>query len=122
MENKNNTVIQYIIGTIIIVALTIVAIRKPNDMVSPPIEHNCKKDSLQLVISDLRGTLEMEENGWDSKEARYENIIEEYEFMMGYLHDYHIEAYKDIHRVTGMKEKYSREVERENKTRLKFVK
>ena len=69
-------------------------------------------DSLQLEIFNL-------EDGFDSKEHRYEDILFEYELGMGYLKDYHPKAYKDFHRIIGMRERYSEELQRENSKRLK---
>ena len=83
------------------------------------IKTNCKEDSLQSVISNLQGTLETEENGWDSKEERYESILFEYEYGLSRLKETHPEAYKEFHRIISFREKYSREDEKDNKKRLK---
>ena len=50
MENKKDFLIRVFGGVIIIVLLTIIAIRQPHDMIPPPIE-TCKQDSLQNVIN-----------------------------------------------------------------------
>lgn len=55
----------------------------------------------------------------DLKDEKYENIISEYEIGMSYIKDYHPKAYQDFHRLIGMKERYSRELEKENSIRLK---
>jgi hypothetical protein len=68
-------------------------------------------DSLQLEIFNL-------EDGFDSKEHRYEDVLFEYELGISYLKDYHPKAYKDFHRIIGMRERYSAELERENSKRL----
>jgi hypothetical protein len=60
----------------------------------------------------------MLEDGFDSREHRYEDVISDYEIGLSYLKDYHPTAYKDFHRIVGMREKYSFELERENKKRL----
>jgi len=120
---KNNEVkTWHILVFMLMVTSSIYMIYDKPEIAYDTIKTNCKEDSLQTVISNLEGTLKSEEDGWDSKERRYDDIIGEYEFMMNYLHDYHIEAYRDIHRVTGMKEKYSREIEKENKQRLSISK
>ncbi len=75
-------------------------------------------DSLQDVIGNLQSKVHMLEDGFDTKEHRYEDIIGEYEFGLSYLKEYHPKAYKDFHRVVGFKERYSFELERENKQRL----
>jgi hypothetical protein len=77
-----------------------------------------KRDSLQNVIDSLQSDITNLENGFDSKEHRYEDIINEYELGISYLKDYHPDAYKDFHRIIGMKERYSSELEKENKKRL----
>jgi hypothetical protein len=77
-------------------------------------------DSLNNVIDSLQTEIFMLEDGFDSKEHRYEDIINEYQLGLSYLKDYHPDAYKDFHRIIGMKENYSRELERENSKRLKL--
>ena len=77
-------------------------------------------DSLNNVIDSLQTEIFMLEDGFDSKEHRYEDIINEYQLGLSYLKDYHPDAYKDFHRIIGMKENYSRELERENGKRLKL--
>ena len=78
-----------------------------------------KRDSLQCVIDSLQTEIIMLEDGFDSKEHRYEDVINEYELGISYLKDYHPTAYKDFHRIIGMKERYSAELDRDNKKRLK---
>lgn len=77
-----------------------------------------KQDSLQNVIDSLQTEIFMLEDGFDSKEHRYEDVIGEYEIGISYLKDYHPKAYKDFHRIIGMRERYSAELERENIKRL----
>jgi len=77
-----------------------------------------KRDSLQSVIDSLQIEIVMLEDGFDSKEHRYEDTIFEYELGLSYLKDYHPHAYKDFHRIIGMKERYSHELNRENTKRL----
>ncbi len=77
-----------------------------------------KRDSLQNVIDSLQTEIIMLEDGFDSKEHRYEDVIFEYELGLSYLKDYHPQAYRDFNRIIGMRERYSIELERENKKRL----
>jgi hypothetical protein len=117
MVNKKDFLIRVFGGVVIIVLLTIIAIRKPHDMVPPPIGV-CKEDSLQNVINQLQIDFENEQDGWDNKEKRYEQILFEYEIGLEHLKNYHTESYKEFHRIIGYKENYSHEVERENIKRL----
>ena len=121
MINRKDLLIRILGGITIIVLLTIVAIRKPHDMVPPRID-GCKEDSLQNVINQLQIDIENEEDGWDSKEKRYEQILFEYEIGLEHLKNYHTESYREFHRIIGYKENYSHEVERENKKRLNIDK
>ncbi len=79
-------------------------------------------DSLQNVIGNLQSEIHILEDGFDSKEHRYEDVIGEYEIGISYLKDYHTNAYKDFHRIIGMKERYSAELDRDNNKRLKLEK
>jgi hypothetical protein len=81
-----------------------------------------KRDSLQNVIDSLQTDITILENGFDSKEHRYEDVIFEYELGLSYLKDYHPTAYKDFHRIIGMRERYTTELNRENSKRLKLYK
>lgn len=121
MINRKDLLIRILGGITIIVLLTIVAIRKPHNMVPPRID-GCKEDSLQNVINQLQIDFENEEDGWDNKEKRYEQILFEYEIGLEHLKNYHTESYKEFHRIIGYKESYSHEVERENKKRLETPK
>ncbi len=106
-------------GVIIIMVLLTMALNKPHDQIAPPpINNVCEDDSLRNVIYNLKSEIEILENGFDSKEHRYEDVISEYEIGLSYLKDYHPKAYKDFHRIIGMKEQFSSELERENKKRL----
>lgn len=120
MTNRKDFLIRIFGSVVIIILLTIIAIRKPYDVAPPPIEMGiCKEDSLNQVITDLKIELENEEDGWDSKERRYEDILFEYEFGMDRLKHSHPDAYREFHRIIGYRENYSHEVEKENKKRLK---
>ncbi len=118
MENKD-TVIRLIIGTALIIVLTIVAMRKPHDMIALQAHNVCKEDSLTKVINELEIDFVRESDGWDNKENRYESILFEYEYGIEHLKQTHPDAYREFHRIIGYKENYSHECERENKKRLK---
>lgn len=91
----------------------------PRNYTAPEsITTECKTDSLQSVIDSLQTEYKILEDGCDSRETRYENTISEYQWGLSYLEDYHPAAYKDFHRIIGMKEKYSRKLDKENKQRL----
>lgn len=94
----------------------------PKDETPPePITTECKADSLQNVIGNLQSDIKILEDGFDFREHRYEDIIGEYELGLSYLKNYHPNAYKDFHRIVGFKERYSFELERENKKRLQTI-
>lgn len=120
MENRDTTT-SIVIGISVILLFTIIAVNKPHDVVPPPINIS-KEDSLQNVINELTIEKEHDEDGWDDKEKRYEQIIFEYELGLDHLKHYHPTAYKEFHRIVGFKENYSHEIERENKKRLKSKK
>lgn len=120
MKNKKDLLIKVFGAITIIVLLTIIVVREPNNMATPSIDI-CKEDSLQVIINQLQVDLESEENEWDRKEKQYERIIFDYEFGLDYLKDYHGEAYKEFHRIVGYKENYTHEIERDNKQRLKIT-
>ncbi len=106
-------------GFIVIMVLLNMALYKPHDLKAPqPISNECNVDSLQNVINDLQSDLKLQEDGFDYKEHRYEDVINEYQLGLSYLKDYHPKAYQDFHRIIGMKERYSFELERDNKKRL----
>lgn len=110
----------FIIFSIIVTSLSINERDKPVVAMS---KSNYEKqtrtiDSLKVVTDSLQTEIFMLEDGFDSKEHRYEDILFEYELGISYLKDYHPKAYKDFHRIIGMRERYSAELERENSKRL----
>ena len=118
MDNKRN----FIIANILVIVILIIAIglsmnhskvniTKAEESYLASLQ---KIDSLQTKIDSLKSEIEIMENDFDSKEHRYEDIIGEYEIGLSYLKDYHPTAYKDFHRIIGMKERFSKELEREN--------
>lgn len=122
MENRNNMLIIILIAVVILLSWGLTKnFNEQNQLVITQV-HVCKEDSLRSLVYQLQAEIKSNEDGWDSREGRYEDIINEYEFIMNYLRDYHPNAYRDAHRVTGMKEKYTREIERENKKRLNINK
>lgn len=96
--------------------LTMEPKKQPNQQV-----HVCKEDSLQTLVNDLRIELETEEDGWSSKEQRYESILFEYQYGLNSLKDKHPEAFKEFHRIIALHtETYTPKVRRENEKRLKW--
>ena len=93
---------------------------KPNNAPPEPIPTECKVDSLQNVIFSLQSDIKILEEGFDSREHRYEDVLLDYEIGLSYLKDYHPKAYKDFHRIVGMRERYSHELEKENIKHLKL--
>ncbi len=83
-----------------------------------PTQHVCEEDSLRNVIKQMQVDISTLENGWDSKERRYEDILFEYQYGLDHLKNYHPKAYKDFHRIIAHKERYSIGDERENNKRL----
>jgi len=75
-------------------------------------------DSLNSVVDSLQMEIFSLEDGFDSKEHRYESVLFEYEYGISYLKDYHPKAYRDFHRIIAHKEQYSHQTERENTKRL----
>lgn len=118
MENKD-TILRLIFGVTIILILFTIALNKPHDTAAPIAINKNNEDSLHKVIDSLQTEIFFLEDGFDDKEHRYENVISEYEIGLSYLKDYHPDVYKDFHRIIGMKERYTRELDRENKKRLK---
>jgi hypothetical protein len=92
---------------------------KPNTVNSVSVT-TCKEDSLRDVINELQAELESQEEGFDKKESRYESILFEYEYGLNWLKEKHPPAYKEFHRIIGMKERYSIETDKENNKRLKL--
>jgi hypothetical protein len=115
MENKKDVLL--IILSLIIVFLTVKIIETKDDFVAQTV-HLCKEDSLKSLVNDLLMQKEIDEDGWDKKEIKYEQILFEYNYGLDHLKNYQPEAYKEFHRILGHKEQYTHETERENKKRL----
>ena len=129
-----NTTLKITLGTILIVgiiAITIVSIgfsmnNKDKPIIAMGIENyeiqTRTIDSLQNVIGNLQSDIKILEEGFDSREHRYEDVLLDYEIGLSYLKDYHPTAYKDFHRIVGMRERYTHELEKENNKHLKLEK
>jgi hypothetical protein len=118
---KTIAIIAFILGAALFQLLFHLVI-KPNNTTPEPITTECKADSLQNVISNLQSDIKMLEDGFDSREHRYEDVLLDYEIGLSYLKDYHPTAYKDFHRIVGMRERYTHELEKENNKHLKLEK
>jgi len=125
-----NTKLKITLGTILIVGIIAVAIvsigfsmnNKDKPVVTISKENYTNQthriDSLTRIVDSLQTEIFTLEDGFDFKEHRYEDVVFEYELGLSYLKDYHPKAYKDFHRIIAHKEKYSHEIERENKKTL----
>jgi hypothetical protein len=121
MENRNSVLVILLIAVVILISW---GLTKDYSERGTPLSNTnvCKEDSLQNVINQLQIDIENQEDGWDDKEKRYDQIIFEYELGLEHLKHYHTESYKEFHRIIGYKENYSHEIERENKKRLNLNK
>jgi hypothetical protein len=124
-----NTTLKITLGTILIVgiiAITIVSIgfsMNNKDNITPePITTECKADSLQSVIDSLTSDYEIQREGWENKEKRYENIIFHYQYGLGYIKDYDPATYKKIIRIAMIREDFSYNVEEEFKQQVNINK
>ena len=106
------------IAVVILFLLCIVGKYSSERIVQPLPSNITKIDSLQTVIDSLQAEIQFQNDGFDYKEHRYEDVISEYEFGIEYLEKYHPEAYRDFHRIIGFKERFRRSDELENKKRL----
>lgn len=121
-----NTKLKTILFVILVLGIAVVGGLSINDKDKPVVAMSKSQyenqtrtiDSLNVVVDSLQTEIFMLEDGFDSKEHRYEDILFEYELGIGYLKDYHPKAYKDFHRIIGMRERYSEELQRENSKRL----
>jgi hypothetical protein len=129
MEDKTFR-FKFIVLTIIVLVIGIIAAQPLYEDKKPVVAMSRENyeiqtrtiDSLQNVIGNLQSDIKMLEDGFDSREHRYEDILLDYEIGLSYLKDYHPIAYKDFHRIIGMRERYSHELERENIKLLKLEK
>ena len=122
---NTNTSLKIGLGTILIVGIIVVGLSM-NHRDKPVVAMSRENyqiqthtiDSLTRVVDSLQTEIFSLEDGFDYKEHRYEDVVFEYELGLSYLKDYHPNAYKDFHRIIAHKEKYSHEIERENKKTL----
>ena len=122
MENKDKSLL--IVGALVSLFFILISSIYFNDESTVVVKTStiCREDSLQNVINQLKIDIENEQDGWDDKENRYEQILFEYQYGLDHLKHYHSDAYKEFHRIVGYKENYSSETERENMKRLKTSK
>jgi hypothetical protein len=85
-----------------------------------PTNQTIKVDSLENVIDSLQIHVETLEKQFDKSEQHFDYVMSDYNFGLEYLKNYHTKAYMDFHRVIGMRENFTREVEKENKERWKM--
>ena len=118
MENRNNLLLILLIAIAILLSW---GLTKDFNERNAPVAidtHVCKEDSLKNTIDSLNTYITLMEDGFDFKERRYEQILFEYEYGIDHLKNYHPEAYKDFHRIIAHKERFSKQVERDNKKML----
>ena len=122
-------ILKIVLGTILIVGIIAVAIvsigfsMNNKDNTAPePLTTECKADSLQIVIDSLNSEFEIQREGWENKEKRYENIIFHYQYGLGYIKDYDPATYRKIIRIAMLKEDFSYDVEKEFKEQVNINK
>ena len=122
MENRNNVLLILLVGIMVLLSVGLTKNFNEHEVPLASSTTTCEEDSLMKVITNLQIELENQEDGWDNKEKRYENILFEYEYGLDHLKNYHLKAYKDFHRILSHREYYSHEIERENIKRLQIEK
>jgi hypothetical protein len=110
------------IGIIIFQLVWWASTYKKDDIIQEPITIECKSDSLQNVIDSLTSDYEIQREGWENKEKRYENIIFHYQYGLGYIKDYDPATYKKIIRIAMLREDFSYDVEKEFKQQVNINK
>ena len=110
------------IGIIIFQLVWWASTYKKDDIIQEPITIECKADSLQNVIDSLTSDYEIQREGWENKEKRYENIIFHYQYGLGYIKDYDPATYKKIIRIAMLREDFSYDVEKEFKQQVNINK
>jgi hypothetical protein len=111
-------ILSIIIGIMIFQLVWWASTYKNDDIIQEPITTECKADSLQNVIDSLTSDYEIQREGWENKEKRYENIIFHYQYGLGYIKDYDPATYKKIIRIAMLKEDFSYDVEKEFKEQV----
>lgn len=120
MENRNNLLVILLIAVVILLSW---GLSKNYAEYNTPVAidaHVCKEDSLKKTIDSLEVYITTMEDGFDSKERRYEDVLFEYEFGIDRIRETHPSAYKEFHRIISYRERYSKESERENNKRLNY--
>ena len=118
---KTKVIIAFIVGFIAFQLLFHLVI-KPNNVALEPITIECKADSLQIVIDSLNSEFEIQREGWENKEKRYESIIFHYQYGLGYIKDYDPATYQKIIRIAMLREDFSYDVEKEFKQQVNINK
>jgi hypothetical protein len=115
-------ILSIIIGIMIFQLVWWSSTYKKDDIIQEPITIECKADSLQDVIDSLTADYEIQREGWENKEKRYENIIFHYQYGLGYIKDYDPLTYQKIIRIAMLKEDFSYDVEKEFKQQVNINK
>jgi hypothetical protein len=113
-------IIAIISGAILLTAVWWTATYKKDGTVTKPEAIVCKDDSLQNVIDSLTTEYEIQREGWENKEKRYENIIFHYQYGLGYIKDYDPSTYKKIVRIAMLREDFSYDVEKDFKEQVRL--
>jgi hypothetical protein len=115
-------ILSLITGIMIFQLVWWVSTYKKDDIIQEPLTIECKADSLQIVIDSLTSDYEIQREGWENKEKRYENIIFHYQYGLGYIKDYDPLTYQKIIRIAMLKEDFSYDVEKEFKEQVNINK
>ena len=120
---KNHRNIYLLVFFVILTSISVFLITRSDRSVksenfSNKVLANAPTDSLQRVIDDLQIQIETNNNLYDERETKYEQIIFEYEIGISHIEKYHNDAYRDFHRILAHKERFNREDENENIKRL----
>lgn len=125
MENRNNVLLIAFIAIAVLLSWGLTKDFNERQAPLAQIGNVCKQDSLQILVDSLQNECEslkeditVLEDGFDTKERRYEDILFEYEFGIDRIKETHPNAYKEFHRIISYRERYSKQDERDNKKRL----
>jgi hypothetical protein len=119
---KKIAVIAFIAGAALFQLIFWTIINPKPKPTQEPLTVECKTDSLQNVIDSLTSDYEIQREGWENKEKRYENIIFHYQYGLGYIKDYDPTTYRKIIRIAMLKEDFSYDVEKEFKEQVNINK
>jgi hypothetical protein len=115
MENRNSILI-FILALVISLICYGLIVERSEPL--PINTHVCKEDSLNKIVDSLQLNIKMLEDGFDSKERRYEDILFEYELGLNHIEILYPKAFKEFHRVIAHKEYFTHESMHENNKRL----